>query len=64
MPVLQRCGINSENPDFNCIFKIKNNFKSYFSACLGILSMSTFEKKKELAKGDRHLNKELSMDIF
>ena len=32
---------------------IKDNFKSYFSACLGLLSMA-----KELAKGDRHFKLE------
>ena len=28
----------------NRVLKIENNFKSYFSACLGIFSMSTFDK--------------------
>lgn len=31
--------------DFDHVLKIEKKFKSHFSACLGILSMSTFEKK-------------------
>ena len=46
MPVHLRRGLDFENRDFYRVSKIEDNFKCHFSACYGLFSLFTFEKKR------------------